>query len=165
MFGVFPHQIRVGSRLPLFDVGAFGFNYLLLPTSSSPRLGADECRPMIFRDGGICHMLLVLPPLLKRGGELFGFIVCFSDGCFCSVRLVLPMAASAGPILETGWSLPLHTGRSQDIVAGQRPGVGIPHMYQTPSGNQELDTLTHDLWSSPRSVDGTCIAAFPLITC
>ena len=75
MFGVFRLQIRVGSGLPLFDVGAFGFNYLLLPTSSSPGLGADECRPMIHGDGGICLMLLVLPPLLERGGEPFGFIV------------------------------------------------------------------------------------------
>ena len=57
------------------DAGAFGFNKLLLQTTSSPGLGADECRPMIHGDGGICLMLLVLPPLLERGGEPFGFIV------------------------------------------------------------------------------------------
>ena len=57
------------------DVRTFDFNYLLLQTTSSSGLGADECRPMIHEDGGICLMLLVLPPLLERGGELFGFIV------------------------------------------------------------------------------------------
>ena len=72
------------------DVGTFDFNYLLLQTTSSSGLGADECRPMIHGDGGICLMLLVSVPLLERGRKPFGFIVCFTDGCFCPVRLSSP---------------------------------------------------------------------------
>ena len=65
------------------EAGAFDFNKLLLQTTSSPGLGADECRPVILGVGGICLMLLV-PPLLSKGErELFGFIDCFTDGCLC----------------------------------------------------------------------------------
>ena len=47
------------------EASAFGFNKLLLQTTSSPGLGADECRPVILGVGGICLKLLVRPTLFR----------------------------------------------------------------------------------------------------
>jgi len=67
----------------------------------------------------------VVPPLLLEGErELFGFIDCFTDGCFCPVRLSSPYGGIRRAHFGDWINLPLHTGRSQDIGAGQRPGVG-----------------------------------------
>ena len=68
----------------------------------------------------------VVPPLLLEGErELFGFIDCFTDGCFCPVRLSSPYGGIRRAHLGAWMALSFHTGRSPDIGARQRPGVKI----------------------------------------
>ena len=68
------------------DVGTFDFNYLLLQTTSSSGLGADECRPMIHGGVGICLMLLVLTSFGSLGAiwlycVLFRRMLLLGEAC------------------------------------------------------------------------------------
>jgi hypothetical protein len=100
---------KLGWHMPtlLFDPGAFAliiwFSHLFIADDRCGRMSANDLRGW----GHLCYCFLFSPP--HRAREPFGFIVCFSQGCFCSVTLALPMAASAGTwrlhaLLPTSWS-------------------------------------------------------------
>lgn len=51
-------------------------------TSSSPRLGADECRPMIFKVGGIC-VIASCSPLLTESKNYLALLCPFQRTLVC----------------------------------------------------------------------------------